>query len=252
MPADFAGAVPRWESQLDNARNVVRQQLVERQLLRHVGQLNRSSRIVDVGCGQGTIAAALARRGFWVLGVDPSAELLERARRAAPGDNVRFVVGTLDDLEALVPEPVDVVCCHGVVMYLPELVPSVAALVSRLRPGGVLSLLTRNQAGIAFRAGMTQSWAELPAAFDASHYDNRLGVERVRADTPEEVIAACEAHGATVEAWYGVRLFTDHWGDGPAPADLARIVEAEDEAGRRDPYRRLGALTHVIARRRAP
>lgn len=32
-----------------------------------------------------------------------------------------------------------------------------------------------------------------------------------RADEPGEVQASMAARGASVIAWYGVRIFTDHW-----------------------------------------
>ena len=54
--------------------------------------------------------------------------------------------------------------------------------------------------------------------------------------------------GATTVAWYGVRLFTDHWGQHHPGNDVADILAAEEEAGRRDPYRSVAALTHTIAR----
>lgn len=41
-------------------------------------------RVLDVGCGTGQFAAALAERGARVWGVDPSPEMLALARRAAP------------------------------------------------------------------------------------------------------------------------------------------------------------------------
>jgi SAM-dependent methyltransferase len=41
-------------------------------------------RVLDVGCGTGQLAAALAERGARVWGVDPSPEMLDMARRAAP------------------------------------------------------------------------------------------------------------------------------------------------------------------------
>jgi len=72
---------------------------------------------------------------------------------------------------------------------------------------------------------------------------------RERGD-PAVRVAACAAAGADVEAWYGVRLFTDHWDDVAPPDDLDRLIDVEEEAGRRDPYRRVTSLTHVVARRR--
>ena len=112
---------------------------------------------------------------------------------------------------------------------------------------GVISLLTRNRAGIAMRAGMAGQWSQCSEAFDARTYDNRLGIASVRADEPGEVRSAFERVGATTIAWYGVRLFTDHLGHEPVSSDLADIVAAEEEAGRRDPYRSVAALTHTIA-----
>lgn len=48
------------------------------------------------------------------------------------------------------------------------------------------------------------------------------------------------------DCWYGVLVFTDHL-DGPAPApdELAELLAAEQEAGSRDPYRRVAALLHL-------
>lgn len=40
--------------------------------------------ILDIGCGRGRLLRALVRRGAVVTGVDPSAELLAKAREAAP------------------------------------------------------------------------------------------------------------------------------------------------------------------------
>jgi SAM-dependent methyltransferase len=43
----------------------------------------RAGTVVDLGCGTGALARALARRGFDVVGVDASAAMIRRARAAA-------------------------------------------------------------------------------------------------------------------------------------------------------------------------
>ena len=141
----------------------------------------------------------------------------------------------------------DVVCCHGVAMYLPSLEVVVAALVAAAAPGGLISILTRNRFGIAMRAGMSRDWPGTLAGFDARTYDNRIGIASVRADEPAEVGAALAARGASTVAWYGVRLFTDHWGADEPGEDLPALLAAEEEAGRRDPYRLVAAMTHTVA-----
>ena len=212
----------------------------------------RGVKVLDVGCGQGTQAVRLARAGHHVLGLDLSIELLGAAEAAAhqePAEvkaRLRFEHGDLLDLPPETRGQFDLVCCHGVVMYLPSLDGAVVALASTLRPGGLLSVLTRNRAGIAMRAAMAGDWAGAAAGFDATHYGNRLGIPNVRADEPTDVEAALAAANVDRTDWYGVRLFTDHWGDVAVPPDIDAIVAAEGEAGQRDPYRQLAALTHTL------
>ena len=234
-------------------RDAVRQELVSRQIGYHLSVLDGPLRVLDAGCGQGTQAIAMARLGHEVVGIDLSEALLGEARNTAAEEpaevqqRVRFEVGDVLALRDGHIENYDLVCCHGVAMYLPSLDDTVEALATATHRGGLISLLTRNRPGIAMRAGMTGQWTESIEAFDAHTYSNRLGIEAVRADEPSEVQMAFGNAGATTIAWYGVRLFTDHWGQEPPGRDFPEILAAEEEAGRRDPFRSVAALTHTIA-----
>ncbi|MHB1555027.1 MAG: methyltransferase domain-containing protein [Acidimicrobiales bacterium] len=250
----FEPGVEAWIAGLGKARDAVRQHLVQRQLAVHLSGRPAPLAVLDIGCGQGTQAVGLARAGHIVVGLDVSAGLLEQARslqQAEPADvrgRLRFEHGDLLHLDGRHQGRYDLVCCHGVAMYLPSLAETAAALVGATRrPGGLVSILTRNRAGIAMRAGMRRDWTAALAGFDARYYTNRLGLESIRADEPAEVQAALAEAGATTIAWYGVRLFSDHWDAEEPPADLDVLLEAEEQAGRRDPYRALAALTHTVA-----
>jgi ubiquinone/menaquinone biosynthesis C-methylase UbiE len=55
-----------------------------------------SMRILDLGCGAGQLARALARHGARVTGIDPAEEAIETARRVAP--EARFEVASAERL----------------------------------------------------------------------------------------------------------------------------------------------------------
>lgn len=250
MSEKFSGSEGNWQNNLELVRNEVRQELVSRQLSEHLPSPSQDVRILDVGSGQGTQANRLAGLGYSVTGIDPSDELLEIAASSSTvlENQPKFLKGTLENVPEEAGRGFDIVCCHGVLMYLPDLESAIGELVSLARPGGLVSVLTRNRAGIAMRAGMLKDWSSAIHGFDARHFKNRLGIEDVRADEPGEVIAAFEKNGSELVTWYGVRLFTDHWEDRGKPKDFELLVQAEFEAGRRDPYRQLTSLTHVIAK----
>jgi SAM-dependent methyltransferase len=74
--------------------------LAEVDLLEHIfeqyGQ-GRIRRVLDLGCGTGGHAVELAQRGYDVVGVDRSPDMLERAR--SRGGGARFELGEISDLD---------------------------------------------------------------------------------------------------------------------------------------------------------
>ena len=68
--------------------------------------------ILDAGCGTGRIAIELVRRGFDVVGVDLDADMIDAARRKAPGQS--WIV---DDLARMqLPQRFDLTAMPGNVM----------------------------------------------------------------------------------------------------------------------------------------
>jgi 2-polyprenyl-3-methyl-5-hydroxy-6-metoxy-1,4-benzoquinol methylase len=59
-----------------------------------------AARVLDVGCGTGTLACRLAADGIEVLGVDPAEASVAVARGKAFADRVEWVVGTAPDVAA--------------------------------------------------------------------------------------------------------------------------------------------------------
>ncbi|WP_034260783.1 methyltransferase domain-containing protein [Actinospica robiniae] len=81
MSIGFAVGEEKWRARLGTLRQVVRQEVVARQVAAHLPDLPQR-RVLDVGCGQGTQALRLARRGHVITGLDSSDQLLGVFRAA--------------------------------------------------------------------------------------------------------------------------------------------------------------------------
>ena len=148
------------------------------------------------------------------------------------------------------------VLCHGVIMYVDDPRPFTAALAGLAAPGGVVSLVAKNARCLATRPALEGRWADALAAFDTDRQVNGLGVD-TRADTVEELSALLAEAGVAPVTWYGVRLFTDGWVHAYDQADpgetgsagghgMDAMLAVELEASRRDPYRQLSRLFHLV------
>jgi SAM-dependent methyltransferase len=250
----FLPAVARWTGGLGGLRDTVRQELVAAQLVEAIQERSSGAplRVLDAGCGQGTQALRLARAGHEVTGLDISEDLLERFASelsAQPSElqaRVRLVHGAGEAAAELTPGPFDLVLCHGVLMYLDDPDPMLRALASVAADGALVSLLVRNGIAPAMRDGLRGKWDDALGAFDSADYVNRLGLP-ARGHAPEELDAAVAPLGWRRGRWYGVRVFTDHREEPAASHDeLERIIAVEHEAARRDPYRAVAALLHLL------
>jgi trans-aconitate 2-methyltransferase len=97
------------------------------------------SYVLDLGCGPGNLTSTLAQRwpAATVVGVDSSAEMIERARSTSASDRVAFVVG---DLRTYTPDrPVDVLTSNATLQWVPQHVDVLPRLVDLLAPDGWLA-----------------------------------------------------------------------------------------------------------------
>jgi ubiquinone/menaquinone biosynthesis C-methylase UbiE len=111
-------------------------------------------KILDVGCGPGSITVDLAQRvlpGGHVTGVDYKAEPLELARALAQKKgitNVRFAVADVLDLRDFADASFDIVYAHQVVQHVQDPVHAIREMSRLVKPGG----------RVAFRESVSMSW----------------------------------------------------------------------------------------------
>lgn len=248
--AAFASGEGRWIAGLGNLRNTIRQEMIRRQL---TDWARPGMTVLDVGCGQGTQAIRLAQLGCIVAGVEPSASMthLCAAAAATAAVAIELLDGSIEQLDdCLADRQFDLVCAHGVLMYLPDRAAAITTLARRVAPGGLLSITFRNGHALAMRPALRRDWTGALAAFESRTYVNEIGVTAT-ADLLSDVERDLSDVELTIAAWYGVRVFNDAAAAAteiPADEDMEAILDAEDQAGRRDPYRWMASQFHVVAR----
>jgi SAM-dependent methyltransferase len=217
--------------------------------------------VLDVGGGAGHQSFPLAEAGYEVTVLDPSPAMLDKARQRLhrlPAEAQRRVTFLTADgeraVEAVEGRRFAAVLCHGVLGYLAQIEPLVNQLCRCADPGGVVSIMTANAKAMAVQPALERRWDDALAAFDARSGIGVLGVQG-RADTVEEVSELLQRGGVEPVRWYGVWLFVD-WlefsGAELDPTDaqqVAATAAVELEASRRDPYRQLSRVFHLVGRK---
>lgn len=104
-----------------------------------------ASKVLDVGCGTGTLACMLARRGIEVIGLDPAEASLDVARRKPGAERVRWIHGDASNAPHL---DVDVAVMTGNVAQVfladADWHQALGALARAVRRGGWLVFEVRD------------------------------------------------------------------------------------------------------------
>ena len=242
-----------------SVKGLVRTYVMHQQLLDHLPP--PPAPVLDVGGGAGHQSFPLARAGYDVTLLDSSPAMLDKARqrlRRLPADARQRVTLLQADGEnadeAVNGRRFAAVLCHGVLGYLERPEPLVDQLCRCAAAGGVVSIMTGNPKAMAVRPALERRWDDSLAAFDARTEIGVLGVPG-RADTVEELSELMRSRGVEPLRWYGVWLFVD-WlefsGAELDPGDskeVAATAAVELEASRRDPYRQLSRVFHLVGRK---
>ena len=162
----------------------------------------RGKQVLDVGCGGGILAEAMARRGAAaVLGIDLAVKPLKVAQLhalEAAVQNIDYREIAVEALAAAQPASFDVVTCMEMLEHVPDPASVVRACAALVKPGGQVffSTLNRNPKSFLF------------AIVGAEHVLNLLPKgthEYAKFIRPSELAQACRDAGLRLEHTRGMQ-----------------------------------------------
>lgn len=157
-------------------------------------------RLLDVGCGGGILAEALARAGARVTGIDMGAEALAVAKAHAreSGLAIDYRLATVEEIAHMEPESRQVVTCMELLEHVPRPSGIITACARVLAPGGHLFVATLNRTLAAWVLAIVAAEYMLGIVARGTHNWRRF----IR---PAELTRWAGSAGLAVEDFTGMR-----------------------------------------------
>ncbi len=196
--------------------------------------LQPGQRLLDVGCGPGTITADLAAvvAPGGVVAIDAAIGILDEARAAAAARGVDNVVFEQADVFAL-PYPdssFDVVHAHQVLQHLPDPVAALREMRRVCRPGGIVAARDGDYGGFVWTPPdpVLDQWLALYLAVARANRGEPCGAQWLLAWARE---AGCSEIAASASTWiYSSaeerRWWGNSWAERATRSDFADSARA--------------------------
>jgi 2-polyprenyl-6-hydroxyphenyl methylase/3-demethylubiquinone-9 3-methyltransferase len=157
-------------------------------------------RVLDVGCGGGILADAMARKGAEVLGIDLAGKALRVAQLhalEAQTPRVHYREVSVEALAAEQPAAFDAVTCMEMLEHVPDPASVVRACATLVKPGGWVFFSTINRNAKAFALAIVGAEYLLNLLPRGTHeYDKFL--------RPSELAGFCRAGGLELQQSRGM------------------------------------------------
>ena len=203
-----------------------RQLLDRRSALTHAGlllpHLKPGMKLLDFGCGPGTISVGLAERiaPGELHGIDMEESQIELARSAASSGghgNMVFHVGNVTDLP-FDDDTFDIAHCHAVLMHIPDTQAALAEVQRVLKPGGVIASREANIASSYLEPQpeeITDAWGVFAGLMQANgghpHFGKQLKVALMDAGFTDVRVSASFDYFSSLDDVAFLHGFISDW-----------------------------------------
>jgi 2-polyprenyl-6-hydroxyphenyl methylase / 3-demethylubiquinone-9 3-methyltransferase len=160
----------------------------------------RGLNVLDVGCGGGILADAMARKGAEVLGIDLATKALKVAQLHALEAGTEGVQYREISVEALATEQAgsfDAVTCMEMLEHVPDPSSIVKACAALVKPGGYVFFSTINRNARAFLLAIVGAEYVLNMLPRGTH-------EYAKLIKPSELASYCRASGLALQQTKGL------------------------------------------------
>jgi 2-polyprenyl-6-hydroxyphenyl methylase/3-demethylubiquinone-9 3-methyltransferase len=157
-------------------------------------------RVLDIGCGGGILADAMARKGAEVLGIDLATKALKVAQLhalEAQTEGVQYREISAEALAAEQPGRFDVVTCMEMLEHVPDPSSIVKACAALVKPGGHVFFSTINRNAKAFLFAIVGAEYVLNMLPRGTH-------EYAKLIKPSELAGYCRASGLSLDQTRGM------------------------------------------------
>lgn len=155
--------------------------------------------VLDVGCGGGILAEAMAARGAQVTGIDLADKPLQVARLhlLESGQTVAYRRVAVEELAREAPHSFDIVTCMEMLEHVPDPAAAVRACADLLKPGGHAFFATLNRNPKSYLYAIIGAEYVLGLLPRGTH-------DYARFIKPSELAATCRSAGLDVNGIIGM------------------------------------------------
>ena len=188
--AKFSALASRWWDPESEFKPLHRMNPVRLEHIERLAGGLAGKRVIDVGCGGGILAEAMASRGATVTGIDLADKPLKVAmlHQLESGVQVDYRLASAEETAEAEPSAYDVVTCMEMLEHVPDPASTVRACASLVKPGGLAVFATINRNLKSFLFAIVGAEYVLRLLPKGTH-------EYAKLITPSELASHCRAAG---------------------------------------------------------